>query len=345
VIVGDSDSGRPTRGAVPVVSIVVPTHDRPEALSRLLVSLRGLTFPPESLELIVVGGEADRGRDVVQAFAGSVDFPTTYIPVADDALRSASFKRNQGARLARGDILAFTDDDCVVHPDWLTAAVPRFSAPEVGGVEGAVEIPTPKKPTPTYKASQRLSLPEGYQTCNMLYRKSAFVECGGFDLSFPYYMEDTDLAYTVLEHGYTIPFAPDAVVAHPVPEGRPTKYFTMARTVEQMPYLFRKHSQSPRLRSSVRPFNRSHYLYLTIYAAALFSAFAKPVAGAVLALVGLSILLPVQLVRNFWGLHTTAREVLLTALFQPIIPLVRLFYWVKGYACLSLRRAAGSVAI
>src|SRR5262249_13962368 len=152
------------------VTIIVPTHGRPHALSLLLASFRQLTFPMDLMEVIVVGGAADGGREIVRAFAESTELSTTYHVVPDFLLRSASFKRNEGARLARGDLLAFTDDDCVAHPDWIAVAEPLFQTPQVGGVEGAVHIPVPDRHSLTYRRSLRLSFPKGYRTCNMLYR-------------------------------------------------------------------------------------------------------------------------------------------------------------------------------
>jgi GT2 family glycosyltransferase len=302
-------------------------------LSRLLESLRQLTYPRRQFELIVVGGPHDRGRDVVESFRESADFPVHYCIVRADMLGSASFKRNGGAEVARGDILAFTDDDCVVHRDWLTAAVPFFQAPEVGGVEGAVEIPKPTKPTLTYRGSLRLTQPGGYQTCSMFYRKSVFAECRGFDLFFPYYLEDTDLAYTVLERGYAIPFASGAIVAHPLQRARPLKLLTMARTVERMPYLFAKHRQlATTLRTVVKPFNRSHYVYLALYVAALSVGFVEPGLGFKVLGLGLCTLLGAHLAHDFWGLDFSVNELALTALCYPIVPVLRLFHWSKGLA-------------
>ncbi len=325
-----SIADRATEG-VPRVSIVVPTHFRPDMLSRLLRSLRQLTYPSSRLELIVVGSAHDRGRELVEAFGRSTDFPVTYRVVPDDALRSVSIKRNIGARSARGDILAFVDDDCVPHPDWITTAVQLFETPEVGGVEGAIDVPKPDRPTPTYRGSLRLSLPGGYRTGNMFYRRSVFEECGGFDPSLPYF-EDTDLGYTVIERGYRIPFAAAAVVSHPVQPGRPLSLLTVARAVDQVPYLFVKHARSkPELRAYVRVFNGSDYVYLGLYAAALLLALVNPSAGAMALGLGLCILVPLHLARQLWGLHFAASELALTALCQPIVPLLRLFYGLRGF--------------
>ena len=338
VVTNLSSTGDPASGSVlPSVSIVVPTQHRRQMLSQLLESLRWLTYPPRLLELIVVGGDSDPGREAVQSFAHSVDFLVTYRVVPEHTLHSASFKRNEGARSARGHILAFTDDDCIAHPDWISGAVPFFQALDVGGVEGAVEIPKPDQPTLTYRGSQRLSLSGAYQTCNILYRRSVFEECGGFDLHFPYYLEDTDLAYTVLEGGWAIPFAAGAVVQHPVQPGRPLKLLTIARTTEHLPYLFVKHAGSKtRLQSSFKLLNRAHYPYLALYATALLIALRDPIAAAVAVGVGLFILVSLHLAYDFWGLRFTVSELVLTGLCQPIVPLLRLFYWLRGAMRLRL---------
>lgn len=331
MIASAADSDRATRSALPSVSIVVPTHSRPSMLSRLLESFRQLAYPKSLLELVVVGGARDAGRGLVHAFAGSVDFAVTYHLVPANALGSASLKRNEGARRARGEILAFTDDDCMVHSDWIAAAVPLFEASQVGGVEGAVEIPRPDRPTLTYRGSRRLSLAGGYQTCSMFFRKSVFLESGGFDPSFPYYLEDTDLAHTVIERGYRIPSAPDAVVFHPVQPGRPLKLLTMARTVERMPFLFAKHAgASAALRKAIKPFNRSHQVYLALYGAAALVGLADPPGGAALLALGLCIVLPAHLAHDFWGLHFTLKELALTAVCQPLVPVLRVYFWLKG---------------
>ena len=300
-------------------------------LSRLLESLRRLEYPPSRLELIVVGSNRDPGRAAVETFAGSADFPVRYCLVPEDVDGSASLKRNAGVRAACGAVIAFTDDDCVAHSGWIAAAMPLFRHPEVGGVEGAVDIPKPERPTLTYRGSLRLAQPNGYQTCNMFYRKSVFEECGGFDLSFPYYLEDTDLAYTVMERGYAIPFAAGAVVSHPVQAGRPLKLLTIARAVEHLPYLFVKHQPSKhKLRASMKPLNRSHYLYLALYAAAPLLVLAAPVKGPIVVALALCVLLLVHLAHDFRGVHFTASELALTALSQPLVPILRLFYWIKG---------------
>ena len=321
------------------VTIVVPTHKRPKMLRTLLQSLRLLEYRKGWLELIVVGTQRDPGKVVVETFSPDAGFRVTYLELPDSKSTSASFKRNEGARAARADILAFTDDDCVVDPNWVVAGVPFFDDPAVGGVEGYVEIPEPAKPTLTSRGSRRLSLPGGYQTCNMFFRKSVFLECGGFDPLFPYYLEDTDLAYTIKELGYRIPFATGAIVMHPVQPGQPLKLLAMAKTVERMPYLFSKHAPSNAvLRSSIKPFNRSHYVYLGLYGTATLIALLDPLLGIKFLGVGVCMALSSHLLHDFWGLQFTLKELALTAVCQPIVPVLRVFYWLKGLLEVRLAR-------
>jgi GT2 family glycosyltransferase len=335
VAVRERNAGAPNSSGIRV-SIIVATHFRPQMLTRLLTSLSRQTYPKEELELIVVGAAADPGRDAVGNPLNTGGLTVDYRVVGEDVLRSVSYKRNVGAQEARGQILAFIDDDCVADEDWISAAVPLFSDPKVGGVEGAIRVAEQDPPTPTYRASLRLALPKGFRTGNMFYRRSVFETCGGFDESLPYY-EDTDLGYTVLEDGYLIPYCSAAVVTHPVHPGRPLWLLKMARSVDHLPYLFAKHRRSlSEFRSSVPLFNRSHYLYFAVYFGALVLTLYNPVQGALALGLGLVLIVTANIAMNWWGLHFGIGELALTALCLPLVPLVRLLYWLKGLAQVSL---------
>lgn len=320
----------------PTVGIVVPTYNRPLTLHRLLTSLKGQTYRSDRIAVVVVGGADDRGREIVREFASSVNFPVMYHIIDEHQQRSVSLKRNVGAQTVVGEILAFIDDDCEADPNWISAAIPSFEDPEVGGVEGRIQIPPSHPPTPTYRASLRLSVQQGYRTGNIFYRRIAFDQCRGFDESLPYY-EDTDLGCSVIGRGYTIPFIREAVVIHAVQAGRPLWHLTMARTMDQLPYLSAKHpTVRPLLRRSIHLFNRSHYVYLVVYAVALILAFKDPLEAIVLSITSFSVLVGLQLTRQWWGLQFTIRELIITALILPLVPLVRLVYWIKGSVEMNL---------
>ncbi len=95
------------------VSVIVPTRSRPDQLAHLLESLAGQTFPRERTEIIVVD---DGSPDELKLDTRYFPFHARRLEQTPQGPASA---RNHGARRARGELLAFVDDDCVVERRWL----------------------------------------------------------------------------------------------------------------------------------------------------------------------------------------------------------------------------------
>ena len=117
----------------PVVSVVVCTHERPASLKACLRSLSTLAYP--SLEIVIVDNapRTSETRDVVAA-AGDprIRYTCAEIP-------GLSVARNHGVAEAKGEIVAFTDDDVVVDPRWLEGLVRGFGRrPDIGMVTGLI---------------------------------------------------------------------------------------------------------------------------------------------------------------------------------------------------------------
>src|SRR5437868_12019579 len=119
----------PTAVDAPAVSIVIPTHNNVSLLLECLESVRGLDYPREKLEIIVVdNGSVDRTHDVITTRYPHVrlirlEGNTGFAPACD-----------RGAQEATGQYVAFLNNDAVVSPDWLTALLNALSA----GGEGTV---------------------------------------------------------------------------------------------------------------------------------------------------------------------------------------------------------------
>jgi cellulose synthase/poly-beta-1,6-N-acetylglucosamine synthase-like glycosyltransferase len=309
----------------------MPTHRRAEMLQRALASLEGQIYPREAFEVIVVATAGDLGVEAVREFAGRGRIDVRCVSVPDDPSggRSPSLKRNYGVAQARGDWIAFIDDDCTAHPEWLAQASTYFDRPSAGGVEGRKEIPRPARDTMVYRGLLLFTRPRGFQTCNVFYRRDVFLELGGFDPSFPYYLEDSDLAWAVLDAGHEIPYAQDAVVYHPVPPPHPWKMLDDARRAVLMPYLYKKHPARYR-ESGVRVLRWSHWAYIALYVALVACFFAgrwgmaAAVAGVILALVA------VHSFKLFRGCATTAHEFWVTNLLLPACPVVKWVQLMRG---------------
>lgn len=248
-------------------SVVVPTHNRPQQLKRLLDSLIKQSLSSSVFEVIVVPSPNDSGLTLLKETAENLKITLRVLELPNDPYkgRSASHKRNEGARVAKGQWLAFIDDDCTADPNWLSAATALTRDSEIFGIEGLTQIPKPEKETYTYKGLKRLSNAGGYQTCNMFYKRKDFLDIGGFDLNFPFYLEDTDLAWSFLDRGKKIVFAPQCVVSHPVPAPEVKRLIDGAVRARKIPYLYKKHPDLFK-KSHIQPLSRSQMGYLGLYA-------------------------------------------------------------------------------
>jgi len=314
-----------------VFSVVVPTHHRPGPLGRLLDSLAAQTLDASQFEVIVVPSPDDQSLE----WLAKAHYPFSLVvhqPQPDPySGKSASFKRNEGVHRAQADWIAFIDDDCEADPLWLATALPRTQKYDVFGIEGCTEIPVPEKKTLTYKGLQRLSAQGGYQTCNMFYRKATFLEVGGFDLNFPFYLEDTDLAWSFLDRGKNIVFLENAIVRHPVPPPEVKRVLSNALRVRLVPYLYKKHRDLFDT-SDVRAINPSQWMYLGFYVGILYSvAMSSYKLETFVFLFGLLLLFNLAyLVRLLHDCSFTALEALQLFVYIPIAPLIAFFQLMRG---------------
>ncbi|WP_342239028.1 glycosyltransferase [Inquilinus sp. OTU3971] len=215
-------------------SIVVPTYERHDHLSRLMARLASQS--DDDFEVIVIDQSAEPWPDRDKPFG----FRLTYVHTD---VRGAVPARNTGADLAVGEVIAFTDDDCEPGQDWLASARPLFDDPGVVGVEGLVlsdRVDDPEWRPVTNEGFEGLA----FMTANFFLRMEAFHALNGFDLLFdnPHFREDTDLGWRALELG-RVPFSHEAWVFHP-PHPRSVERESLAersRFFEKDALLYRKH--------------------------------------------------------------------------------------------------------
>jgi glycosyltransferase involved in cell wall biosynthesis len=245
----------------PLVSVVVPTVDRPHRLGRLLSALRAQTLRSDSFEVIVVADGASPETLALLARAQHDDGLRIRI-AQHDARGGPAAARNTGWRLAAAPLVAFTDDDCVPAPEWLSAALSAARADTV--MQGRTE-PDPNE-VPDHglfaRTLQVRSLGPQYETCNIFYPRAALESLGGFDQGYGLTPggEDTDLAWRAISAGWHTTFVADALVFHAVEElGVPG----MLRVAARWSSTMRVFAEHPQTRSALyrRVFwTRSHYL-------------------------------------------------------------------------------------
>lgn len=191
------------------VSIIIPTYNRKEYLERCLTSVFEIQYSP--LEIIVVN---DASTDDTRQYLSRVKDPRLHV-IHRPYNGGASSARNSGVSLAKYEILAFTDDDCIVQYDWIRHLVAPFVEPTCGLVIGE---------TWYRDINYSGSFPERLvnnkdaawpMTCNMAYRREVFGVLGGFSDEYAYYHnEDTEMAIRAVANGWSFQRTLDARVIH-----------------------------------------------------------------------------------------------------------------------------------
>ena len=216
---GASAAGGPSEP--PAVSVVIAIHNGARWLSDLLEALYRLQPPDGGCEFILVDDGSDDGTDArLRALASRSPWPLTALRLR--ANRGRAIARNAGILRARGQVVAFTDADCLPHPGWLRAALPHFEEPTVGIVQGRT-LPPPGSAPPLLSHFMEVTAEDGhYATCNICYRRQALLAAGGFDPtlapngSLLGTWEDVDMGWRVLALGWRAVFEPEALVYHQV---------------------------------------------------------------------------------------------------------------------------------
>jgi len=134
--------------------------------------------------------------------------------------------RNRGAREATGQILLFTDDDCVPKSNWLHSMLEPFKDPSVIGAKGVyrtrqkslaarfVQLEYEDK----YRLMESADSIDFIDTYSAAFRRERFLEMGGYDTSFPVACaEDIELSYRMSARGWKMKFVPSAMVYHTHP--------------------------------------------------------------------------------------------------------------------------------
>ena len=188
----------------PTVSVVVCTYNGGATLRGCIESLRRLRYP--DYEIIVVDdGSFDNTPEIMK------NFPDVKYIRQDN--RGLSVARNVGLEHAKGEIIAYTDSDCMTDPDWLyflahsfneedfvAMGGPNISPPVKDFVQAAVAV-SPGSPRHVLLDDKEA---EHIPGCNMAFRRWALEQVGGFDSQFRVAGDDVDVCWRLMQVGYKI---------------------------------------------------------------------------------------------------------------------------------------------
>jgi GT2 family glycosyltransferase len=269
-------------GPAPELSVIISTHRRPAFLPGLLSALEVQDCVEGRFEVVLVddgsadgpAGTWDRIVELVGASSARV------LAVERAASGGPAAGRNDGVGRARGDVFAFTDDDCLPQPAWVRELLDAFA-------EGADLVQGRTSPDPSSAGGAgpwaRTIAIDGptplFETCNIAYRRSWFERLGGFDeqdsLTAPgagsHFGEDTVLGGRLVAAGGRAEFRSTAVVHHRWLPGSFSDHLRHQRRLAGFPGL------------AVRSDALVERLWLGVFLSKRTAAFDLAVVGAVLA--------------------------------------------------------------
>ncbi|HEX9202409.1 MAG TPA: glycosyltransferase, partial [Vicinamibacteria bacterium] len=208
------ESPLPALPRYPKVSVVVCSYNGSKTLDGCLRSLETLRYPDYEV-ILVNDGSTDGVPEIAARYPG--------IRYHAQPNRGLSVARNVGMGLARGEIIAYTDDDCFADPDWLYFLVSKLLETGATGVGGPNLLPTKDGPvaacvsaSPGTPAHILLddNVAEHVPGCNMAFLADRLRAIGGFDPVYTKAGDDVDVCWRLQEEGDKIVFAPAAMVWH-----------------------------------------------------------------------------------------------------------------------------------
>jgi glycosyltransferase involved in cell wall biosynthesis len=204
----------------PFVSVIIPVFNDGERLQLCLAVLAQQTYGRSHFEIIVIDNGSE-DFDLVQTAVAPYD----NVMLIFEPTPGSYAARNKGLALAQGDIIAFTDADCIPASDWLAQGVEQLqSTPNCGQVIGPIEIflTNPHRPTPVelyesitgFPQERLLKQGRGGVTANLFTWRSVLDVVGHFDAQLKS-GGDVEWGQRVYTKGYKQVYGKSVLVQHP----------------------------------------------------------------------------------------------------------------------------------
>ena len=208
----------------PLVSVIIPTHNRSQMLVRHLLALSQQTWPAEKFEVVVVADDCqDATAEMVTSLSAQLPFSMQFL---SHSARSASASRNLGTTHAHGEYYLFLDDDVLPEPGLIATHLRASGENRI--VMGHSRPVLPEKPSfwqysarlwweDTFRAMRMPGYRFSYRdffSGNLSMTAALFRQVGGFDTNIRVRLEDYELGIRLLKAGAEFCFEPEAVGHH-----------------------------------------------------------------------------------------------------------------------------------
>jgi glycosyltransferase involved in cell wall biosynthesis len=220
-----------SKSELPLVSVIVPVQNGADSIVRNVEALLAQDYPREKYEVIIVdNGSLDSTKELTGKY------PITLLE--ENGVKNSYVARNKGISFSKGQILAFTDSDCVPDPGWLSAGVKALLDENAYMAGGKIEFFFSEKRSAAELLDSLINLDnESYiklrhsaQTANVFIRRDLFDKIGPFPTG---QVSGGDAIWTnkSWKAGFKLVYAERAVVLHPTRNlsGLLQKHFRVGR--------------------------------------------------------------------------------------------------------------------
>lgn len=207
------------------VSVVIPVYNEAKRIKETLDAIYNNSILPHEI-IVADGGSKDNTVEIIKT-----NYPD--VKVLKNEKKTAAAGRNIGIKAATGNIIAFTDGDCVVDRDWIKNIYEFFEKNDIDGVGGKILNAKPENHYEEYWGNLAwnliMSFPDeeflitektingSIVTANCAYKKKFLLEMGGFREWFGNNAEDTDLCWKAIDEGAKLKYFPNIIIyAHNV---------------------------------------------------------------------------------------------------------------------------------
>lgn len=205
----------------PSVTVIVPVRNGEQTIQPLLESLQKLDYDRNKVEVIVVDGNStDKTREIVKKYP---------VKLVTENRKGLNLARNVGIKCSNGEIVAFTDSDCIVPSNWITKIVENFKDSKVSCVGGsAIALDNDfisqyadnslVRLMPIFTKREELEHVKPFfrhpAGCNMAFRRKVAEKVGYFDEEIQYGFDEVEFADRICRAGYKMVLDPEVSVWH-----------------------------------------------------------------------------------------------------------------------------------
>ncbi len=209
----EQQSSQQDQKAEKCVSVVVPAHNAADTIANCIHALQKQKFSSPFEFIVVDDGSTDNTAELAETLGARV--------IRHEEKRGAAAARNSGIKASRGELICFTDADCIPKENWIQQIILPFQDPVIIGAKGAyatnqneivarfVQIEYEDK-YDLLLTQDRINFIDTYSAA---YRRQALLANDGFDEQ-NLYLEDQELSFRLAARGYEMVFQPQAIVFH-----------------------------------------------------------------------------------------------------------------------------------